>query len=141
MRYVNEHYISVFKDCITKTSEQTGYTLPEDIEAYVAILLGSFVDRPDFLPADSFAETYLQLDKKQCQNAKELADTCLFVVGVFPGYGISVDYYTNIGKSSYNIASQQLNYKLFNDLCQNFEIVTKIIRLSTKPKQFNIRIT
>lgn len=136
MRYVNNHYISVFKDCIAETSEHTGYTLPEDVEAYCAILLGSFVDRPNFLPADSFAESYLSLKKQDSTNAKDLADVCLFVVSVFPNYGISKDYYTNIGKSSYDAASKQLNYKLFRDLCQQFEIVSKIIRLSTTSQTF-----
>ena len=140
MRYVNNHYISAFKDCITQTSQHVGYTLPEDIEAYCAILLGSYVDRPNFLPADSFAESYLRLTKRDKTNAKELADTCLFVVSVFPDYGISEEYYTNIGKSSYDLASKQLNYNLFRDLCQHFEIVSKIIKLSTTPQPFNIRI-
>lgn len=136
MRYVNNHYISVFKDCIAETSEHNGYTLPEDVEAYCAILLGSFVDRPDFLPADSFAERYLSLRKRDGTNAKELADVCLFVVGVFPKYGMGSEYYTKIGKSSYDTASKQLHYKLFQDLCQQFEIVSKVIRLSTTPQTF-----
>lgn len=141
MRYVNNHYISAFKDCITQTSQHIGYELPEDVEAYCAILLGSFVERPDFLPADSFAESYLALTRRDSASAKELADTCLFVVSVFPDYGISTAYYTNIGKSSYDIASKQLHYKLFQNLCQHFEVVTKVIRLSTTPQQFNIRIS
>lgn len=141
MRYVNNHYISVFKDCITQTSQHAGYTLPEDVEAYCAILLGSYVDRPNFLPADSFAESFLRLTKKDSMHAKELADVCLFVASVFPDYGISVDYYTNIGKSSYDLASKRLHYKLFQDLCQHFEVISKVIRLSTTPQQFNIRIS
>ena len=141
MRYVNNHYISAFKDCIAQTSQHAGYTLPEDVEAYCAILLGSFVDRPDFLPADSFAESYLRLTRRDSANAKELADICLFVVSVFPDYGVNTNYYIDIGKSSYDIASKQLHYNLFQDLCQHFEIISEVIRLSTTPRQFNVRIS
>jgi len=140
MRYVKPEYISVFKDCIAQTSEQSGYTLPEEVEAYVAILLGSFVEKPNFLPNSTFAESYLRLAHRDSLPAKELADVCLFVVGVFPAYGIGKDYYANIGKSSYDLASKQLNYNLFTQLCQQFDIVTEIIQLSTIPPKHNIRI-
>ena len=140
MRYVKPEYISVFKDCIAQTSEQSGYTLPEEVEAYVAILLGSYVEHLDFLPDSTFAESYLRLKRKDSLPAKELADVCLFVVGVFPKYGIGKDYYTNMGKSSYDLASKQLNYNLFAQLCQHFDIVSEIITLSTTPPKHNIRI-
>ena len=35
MRVIKDEYVSVFRDCINETSRQEGYTLPEDIEAYV----------------------------------------------------------------------------------------------------------
>ena len=136
MRYVNGNYISVFKDCISQTSEKTGYTLPEEVEAYCAILLGSYVDQPNFLPESTFAESYLQLSKKNSLQAKELADVCLVVVGVFETVGnMPKEYYVNIGKSSYDLASKQLNYRLFAELCQHFDIVTHIIQLSTTPER------
>jgi len=136
MRYVNENYISVFKDCISQTSEQTGYTLPADIEAYCAILLGSYIDQPNFLPEGTFAENYLQITKQKSYQAKELADVCLIVVGVFETVGtMPKEYYSNIGKSSYDIASKQLNYRLFAELCQHFDVVAQIIKLSTTSKQ------
>lgn len=140
MRYVNENYISVFKDCIAQTSEQTGYKLPEEVEAYCAILLGSYVDQPNFLPESTFAENYLSLTKSNRYQAKELADVCLVVVGVFETVGtMPREYYVNIGKSSYDLASKQLNYRLFAELCQHFDIVAHIIQLSTRP-QYTPRI-
>ena len=144
MKFVNDVYTSTFKDCVSHTSKTHGYTLPEDIEAYVAILLGSFVERTTFLPDKSFAEAYTKLSNRQSSNAKELADVCLFVVGVFPTYGsrygITKEYYANIGKASYDIASKSLNYNLFSQLCQHFDIVTHIIMLSTTPPKHTSRI-
>lgn len=134
MRYINDEYVSVFKDCITETSRQEGYTLPEDIEAYVAILLGSFIDEPDFLPSPTFTEAYMN----RTMPSKDLADVCLFVRGVFPKYG-NKTHITTIGKSSYGNAGRQLRMRMFEDISKNFEIVVKIIRISTRPAKSHFK--
>ena len=134
MRYIKDEYVSVFKDCITETSRQEGYTLPHDIEAYVAILLGSFIDEPDFLPSPTFIEAYMN----NTMPSKDLADVCLFVRGVFPKYG-NKTHITNIGKSSYGNAGKQLRMSMFQDISQNFEIVAKIIRISTRPAKSHFK--
>ena len=134
MRYINDEYVSVFKDCITETSRQEGYTLPEVIEAYVAILLGSFIDEPDFLPNPTFTEAYMN----GTMPSKDLADVCLFVRGVFPKYGNKA-HITTIGKSSYGNAGKQLRMRMFEDISKNFEIVVKIIRISTRPAKTHFK--
>ena len=126
MRYIKDEYISVFRDCLIETSRQEGYVLPEDIEAYVAILLGSFVDEPDFLP--TFTDAYIN----RTMPSKDLADVCLFTRGIFPKYGDKT-HITTIGKSSYEDASRLLRMRMFKDISRNFEIVVKIIRISTRP--------
>ena len=63
------------------------------------MLLAEHIDKDNFLPKKSFAESYLTISKSR--NAKELGDTCLFVSGVFPAYG-DTDYFVGIGRSSYN---------------------------------------
>lgn len=121
-----------------------GYELPEDLQAYIAILLGSFVDRPHFLPKDSFAQAYMTLKDPKHLSAKELADVCLFVVGVFPNmgkrYGFKSDYYASIGVSSYDIAAQGLNRNLFEQLRDRFDIASTVIKLSTTPPKPSIQI-
>lgn len=128
MRYIKDEYISVFRDCLIETSRQEGYVLPEDIEAYVAILLGSFVDEPDFLPSPTFTDAYIN----RTMPSKDLADVCLFTRGIFPKYGDKT-HITTIGKSSYEDASRLLRMRMFKDISRNFEIVVKIIRISTRP--------
>ena len=128
MRIIKDEYVSVFRDCLTDTSRKQGYTLPDDIEAYVAVLLGSFIDEPDFLPSPTFTEAYMN----KTMPSKDLADVCLFVRGVFPKYG-NKSHITTIGKSSYDDAGRQLRMRMFEDISQNFEMVVKIIRISTRP--------
>jgi len=142
--YIKDEYTQVFRECIIETQHQTGYELPEDLQAYIAILLGSFVDRPHFLPKDSFAQAYMTLKDPKHLNAKELADVCLFVVGVFPNmgkrYGLESDYYASIGISSYDIAAQGLNRTLFEQLRDRFDIASEVIKLSTTPPKPSIQI-
>ena len=133
MRYINDEYVSVFKDCITETSRQEGYTLPEDIEAYVAILLGSFIDEPDFLPNPTFIEAYMN----GTMPSKDLADVCLFVRGVFPThgtrYGLDKTYYSKIGKSCYENAGEFLHPELFGQLALHFDFLGDFIELTVNP--------
>lgn len=142
--YIRDEYTQVFRECILETQHQTGYELPEDLQAYIAILLGSFVDRPHFLPKDSFAQAYITLKDPKHLSAKELADVCLFVVGVFPNmgkrYGFKSDYYASIGVSSYDIAAQGLNRTLFEQLRDRFDIASEVIKLSTTPPKPSIQI-
>jgi hypothetical protein len=143
--YIKDEYTQVFRECILETQHQMGYELPEDLQAYIAILLGSFIDRPHFLPKDSFAEAYMSLKNPKHLSAKELADACLFVVGVFPNmgkrYGLNKNYYTSIGISSYDIAAQGLNRVLFEQLRDSFDLASKIIKLSTGPKPVQLKVT
>ena len=142
--YIRDEYTQVFRECILETQHQTGYELPEDLQAYIAILLGSFVDRPHFLPKDSFAQAYMTLKDPKHLSAKELADVCLFVVGVFPNMGkrsgLESDYYASIGVSSYDIAAQGLNRTLFEQLRDRFDIASEVIKLSTTPPKPSIQI-
>lgn len=128
MKFIKDEYVSAFRECLIETSRQEGFTLPEDIEAYVAILLGSYVDEPDFLPSPTFTEAFM----KGTMPSKDLADVCLFVRGVFPRYGDKT-HLTTIGKSSYGNAGKQLRIRMFEDIANNFEIVVKVIRISTRP--------
>jgi hypothetical protein len=131
-------YVDVFRNVVKETQAETGLELPEPLEAYVAILLASFIERPDFLPDRSFAETYLKL--KNSKSAKELGDVCLFLTGVFPSYGsrynINTEYYSSIGIGSYEKAARDLNYEIFVLLSHNFNYLRTFISVSTGSKQF-----
>ena len=127
-------YTSAFYRIVCETKEKHGYELPVELESYIVYLLASHLDRPDFLPQSTFAEAYLKLERPYTQNAKQLGDTCLFVTGVFPTYGsnkgLNVKYYSNIGKSSYSMASEYLNLGLFENLSIHFDLLRDFIDIS-----------
>lgn len=122
---MKDEYVSAFYDVVQETRKHTGIELPETIEHYVVILLANHMDNPNFLPTKSFAQTFLQMSRTS--DAKALGDTCLFVTGLFPDYGIDVKYYSDIGKTSYDAVSHNLNPELFSTLSQHFDYVREFI--------------
>jgi hypothetical protein len=122
---MQDEYVSAFYDVVQETRQHTGIELPESIEHYVVILLASHMDKTDFLPNNSFAQTFLQMTRTS--DAKTLGDTCLFVTGIFPNYGIDVNYYSDIGKTSYSTVANTLNGELFSTLSVHFDIVRDFI--------------
>ena len=130
-------YQTAFYGVVRETQESTGLTLPDDIECYVVMLLAEHIDKNNFLPKKSFAESYLTITKSR--NAKELGDTCLFVSGVFPDYGDS-NYITHIGRSSYSQITTSLNHDLFESLSKHFVFLRDFISVSTT-KPYTDRLT
>ena len=130
---MKDEYTTAFYDLVKDTQSTTGYELPGEVEAYVVMLLADKLDKPNFLPEKTFAEAYLSLKQPYRLSAKELGDTCLFVTGVFPDYGMSIDYYSNIGKSSYNLATTNLDIEIFELLSLKFDFVREFINIATKP--------
>lgn len=132
---MQESYHSVFYTIVKETQDRYGYDLPFDIEVYVTMLLATHIDKTNFLPQNSFAESYLSLDKPYGSRAKQLGDTCLFTVGVFPEYGnnrgLTQHYFSSIGKTSYDLARDRLNDKLFLDLRNHFDFLTNFINICT----------
>jgi|TARA_R110000851_G_scaffold177333_1_gene324130 hypothetical protein len=139
---MNDEYTSALFDVVKETSATRGYDLPEPIEAYVVMLLASYVDKPDFLP-NSFGPAFMQL--KTSSEAKQLADTCLFVSGVFPllgeRNGISRRYYQDIGSSSYEMVAEVQHPELFSTLAIHFNFLSNFIEVVTNSptsKQLNL---
>lgn len=132
---MHDAYVTAFYDVVKEAQELHGYNIPEHLEQYVVMLLAFHVRRVDFMPEKTFAEAYLALKAPFKQNAKELGDTCLFVNGVFPtlGYkkGLDKKYYSNIGKSSYSMASDYLNGYLFTELSIHFDFLSDFIETVT----------
>ena len=128
-------YRTAFYEVVKDTQYKTGLELPEQLEAYVVMLLAYNMDRPNFLPEDSFAEAYLRLQRPADMTAKELGDTCLFVSGVFPTYGtrrgMKRSYYQEIGIGSYAMVAEVMNRDLFSQLAAHFHFLSDFIDLVT----------
>lgn len=131
---MKDAYTSAFYDVVQETKIRSGYELPEHLESYVVMLLAYHIDRPDFLPENSFAEAYLKIKRPADYTAKELGDTCLFVAGVFPLYGnkrgLNRKYYSSIGIGSYEMVAEVMHRELFSSLAKHFEFLSEFIELT-----------
>jgi len=131
---MKDEYTSAFYDVVKDSQDRTGYALPEHVEAYIVMLLAYHVDKPNYLPESSFAETFLKLRKPADYTAKELGDTCLFLSGVFPNYGskhgISRRYYQDIGSTSYEMVAEVMNQELFGTLSTHFVFLSDFIEVT-----------
>ena len=137
--YMKDAYTHAFYGIVRETQDTHGYELPEHLESYIVMLLASYVERPKFLPDDSFAERYLSLSKRM--DAKQLGDTCLFVSGVFPNLGrrkgLTKSYYVDIGIGSYST----MYGELFEELATHFNFLSNFIEhsvSSSKDVQSNL---
>ena len=128
---MNDTYTSALFDVVKETSATSGYDLPEPIEAYIVMLLASYVDKPNFLP-ETFGMSLMQL--KTSSEAKQLADTCLFVAGVFPNMGerkgLKRRYYQDIGSTSYEMVAEVQHPELFNTLATHFNFLSNFIEVT-----------
>jgi len=129
---MRDEYTSAFYDIVREAQSTTGFDLPTEIEAYVVMLLADKIDKPNFLPKQTFAQEFLKLKRPYNYTAKELGDSCLFVTGVFPEYGISVRYYSDIGKSSYTLVQEGFNTDLFEILATRFDFIRSFINLAVR---------
>jgi len=141
---MRDEYFVPMNEIVINTQTETGYELPEDVTIYVGALLSSYIDKPNFLPENSFAEAFSKLERKNITQAKELGDTCLFLSGVFPKYGrrygLNKRYYREIGSSSYDIASMRMSHEVFSLLSTHFDFVADFITLCTHNKNKTIII-
>jgi len=135
---MKDAYRIAFYDVVKETQAKTGYELPEHLEAYVVMLLAHHIDRPDFLPENSFAEAYLRLTRPASLSAKDLGDTCLFVTGVFPTYGkkhgLNRRYFQDIGIGSYEMVAEVMHPDLFKELANHFHFLSDFIEITTSSK-------
>jgi len=133
---MKDEYTTAFYSVVKDTQKSTGYELPEDIEAYIVMLLASHIDKVNFLPENPIAIEFLSLKRPATSKAKELGDTCLFITGVFPYYkkkfGLNKRYYSDIGSSSYELTAESFNYELFNTLAKNFDFLGDFIERSIR---------
>ena len=119
---MQDAYVQAFVELASDARETTGIELPMHIEHYVVCLLAVHVDKSNFLPTHTFAESLLTAHR--LSDCKTLGDTCLFVTSVFPEYGVNERYYTDIGVTAYN----SINTELFQSLSVNFHTVKTFAR-------------
>jgi hypothetical protein len=137
---MRDTYTWAFYQVVKEVQVKTGYELPHRLESYVTILLANHIDKADFLPKKTFAESFMNLCYTSWRDTITLADTCLFMTGVFPDYhnakGFDVDYFSNIGKASYNKATDKNSDPIYDTLSKNFDFVRDFISITVNKKDF-----
>tara|TARA_R110000796_G_scaffold73714_1_gene165673 strand:+ start:198 stop:614 length:417 start_codon:yes stop_codon:yes gene_type:complete len=119
---IDDHYVEIFRNLATEAEKRTGYEIPLLLSQYTIMMLADHMRKTQWHPDPSFTENYLQINSSQ--RAKELADECLFISGVFPEYavrkGVNLTYYHTIGIACYSRAAADLNKELFQNLSNHF---------------------
>ena len=137
---MRDSYTWAFYKVVKEVQAKTGFELPHNVESYITILLAKHIDKKDFLPRRTFAESFLNLCYSSWQDSAALGDTCLFMTGVFPDYntskGFDVDYFSNIGKTSYSQAIDRSYDTIYNTLSQNFDFVRDFISIAVNKKDY-----
>lgn len=125
---IEPEYYSAWFEIINQAKQRYGWPIPTYIEQYMSAVLANYVDKPDWQPQPSWAETLLQI--QSAQAAKVLGDQALFAAAVFPTLlsrkGIDQDYFHNIGRMSYNRATV-LNATLFGTMSQHFSYLSQCL--------------
>ena len=103
--------------------------MPLYIEQYISAVLANYVDKPDWQPQPSWAETLLQI--QSAHAAKVLGDQALFAATFFPNLlaarGVSHTYFHDIGRTSYNRATE-INLALFGAMSHHFTYLTHCLQ-------------
>lgn len=122
-------YLTAITTLVTDCEQTTGTDLPTTIKLYTISILAERLNTPNWQPDPSWAERYLTL--RTAHEAKQLGDTALFAVAVFPTLGnrrgISKNYYTSIGQGAYSKAAEKLNEHLYLQLSEHFEFVANFM--------------
>jgi|TARA_R110000868_G_scaffold104271_2_gene287187 hypothetical protein len=127
---IDDHYVGIFRNLADEAEARTGYEIPKLLAQYTILMLADHMRKTHWYPDPSFTENYLQINNSK--SAKELADECLFISGVFPEYavkrGVNITYYHAIGEMCYSRAATDLNKELFQNLSNYFVEVSKWTR-------------
>jgi hypothetical protein len=126
---IDPNYYQAWFTVIDQAKNKHGWPIPVYIEQYLSAVLANYVDKPDWQPQPSWAETLLQI--QTAQAAKVLGDQALFAAAVFPTMltrkGIPEQYFHNIGRASYNRAIN-INAELFGTMSQHFSYIAHCLQ-------------
>lgn len=131
-----QHFDRLLRDC----ESATGFSPPELLHQYLVELLHSRLQSVDLIPDPSFAECYLRLwQRPSAQAFKHYADQCLFFTSLMPEYGhrrgLSVDYYAQLGQSSYTAASDLAQELCYKQLAEWFYPLQRFLNTAIHPDQ------
>jgi hypothetical protein len=121
-------YYKTWFEIVDQAKNKYGWSIPLYIEQYLSVVLANYIDKPDWQPDPSWAETLLSL--QNAHAAKVLGDQALFASAVFPTVleykGLSEKYFHDIGTISYRRATS-INETLFGIMSDNFTFLSQCL--------------
>ncbi|MCB1827556.1 MAG: hypothetical protein KDH94_03940 [Coxiellaceae bacterium] len=141
-------------DLIKDAQFSYGWSLDEDLEHYLALLLHRFTNQPNVL-SSILAMEYLSASEQgrayKREVMRDVGDKCLLFSGLFPEQAdkrrVSINYYVDLGQSAYyhvaEAASDQENLaQLFDGLVTHFvgmmDILHSIREMSGMQRQLSL---
>jgi hypothetical protein len=114
--------------------------MPNLLLDYLTELLASRLTRVDLIPDPSFAERWLIINQNPTTLAlKDYGDTCLFFTALLPEYGrrrgLSIDYYSSLGISSYQSAADLAHEDCYAQLGTWFYHLQRFLSSAIRPDQ------
>jgi hypothetical protein len=76
---MQDEYVTAFYNVVSEVKLKVGIALPEHLEIYVVMLLADHVDKSNFLPKKSFAESYFNLNNINKSQATTAEDSTLTI--------------------------------------------------------------
>lgn len=119
-------------------ADRQGFQAPQSLLLYLTDLMSKRITRTDIIPDPSFAERYLTLmATKQYHDLVDYADSCLFFTSLMPEYGhrrgLSIDYYADLGISSYYSAGDYFSDARYIQLGNWFHVLQKFLNSAVTP--------
>ena len=129
-----------FKQLLHNHCIHTGFVMPNLLLDYLTELLASRLTRVDLIPDPSFAERWLIINQNPTTLAlKDYGDTCLFFTALLPEYGrrrgLSIDYYSSLGISSYQSAADLAHEDCYAQLGTWFYHLQRFLSSAIRPDQ------
>lgn len=140
---VMEAYVSAFYDLVKQTSEDNGYELSADMEAYLVYFLADYTKKKGFPPERAFAVTLSDIKHsgETVHRSKWLAEDCLFLTSFCPTYarrqGLSLKYYMSMGAVSYHDYGDAIRDDFFRRVGDAFDFLRDFVEavLNSRPKR------
>ncbi|MES2218550.1 MAG: hypothetical protein V4501_09080 [Pseudomonadota bacterium] len=131
---VNSTPVALWQTIIHDAEIDCATTLPQELEAYVVMLMMRYMDKPEL--AREVIATQLLEGLNQRASAREarlqkVGDICLLFSGLFPGMAekrlVKISYFINLGRGAYATMSRTSN-DIFGLLAQQFVAIMDILQ-------------
>jgi len=118
------------------------FHLHQESESYLVFLLMRFAQRPEMgsrILATDYLESFLAHGERRKENLREVGDHCLLFSGLFPQLAerrrVKVSYYVNLGRSAYNVLSEENSAQLaemYSQICEEFVPMMDVLQAMRK---------